>query len=70
MAWESFNDEQLEYLAKLSFDLSKAAFIMAVFSPVSQPDWRMVLFRTLTGVVFGVILMYGGLEFLNLKRKH
>ncbi len=63
------NNDQLDGLAKLSFDLSKAALVL-VFLPISEINSSMVLsvVRMVVGLFWGLVFIYLALIILKLKK--
>ena len=63
---ESLNKDQLEALARLCFDLAKAAFILAILAPISQTVIAAVIsgFRS---YLVGLAFTYLGLVLLGRK---
>lgn len=65
--FSELNNDQLDGLAKLMFDLAKASFIIAFFPSVLSEDPGIKLFKILLGLFWGLVCTY--LALLLLQRK-
>lgn len=66
--FKELNDDQLDGLANLSFDLARAAFILAILPAPSIPDNPGIgLFKILLGLFWGLVCTYMALILLKAK---
>ena len=65
-----FNNDQLDGLAKLYFDLARVAFVFAIFPASSVPiDPITGLFKIILGLIWGLACTYFALVLLKAKEK-
>ena len=63
------NDDQLDGLAKLTFDLARASFILAILPTSFIPENPVVgLFKTLLGLFWVLVCTYLALVILRKKK--
>lgn len=68
--FKDLNDDQLDGLANLSFDLARAAFILAIFPASGIPaDPLMGIFKIVLSLFWGLVCTYIALVLLNAKKK-
>lgn len=68
--FNELNADQLDGLAKLSFDLARAAFILAILPSPSIPDNPGTgLFKILLGLFWGLVCTYMALVLLRAKER-
>lgn len=66
---EELNNDQLDGLARLCFDLGKVAFILALFPAPSIPNDPVIApIKMLIGLFWGLVFVYLALVILRVKR--
>lgn len=67
---KELNNDQLDGLAKLAFDMARAAFILAILPTPSIPDNPgFGLFKILIGLFWGLACTYVALVLLKAKER-
>lgn len=68
--FKELNDDQLDGLAKLSFDLARAAFILAILPALSVSDNPGVgILKIALGLFWGLVCTYTALVLLKAKER-
>lgn len=62
------NNEQLDSLSKLCFDLAKAGYILAFFPTLIEEDLASQIIKILSGFLIGLVFTYLGLLLLKGKK--